>query len=257
MKEWIISANAEIYDHSSSFEHFGFIDWRQGRAKFEINDFIYIYCTSPISSIQYKCVVEQINLKFEETRDDKEYWKNEEEYEKSTPGFYMRLKLIDQISNMRLNLSELKENGLNAAPQGPVKIKPELSDYLKINFTDNYQIDFFPEIISENSFEYEGLKKQITVNKYERSSKARDQCIEYNGLNCFVCGMDFYDTYGEIGKGFIHIHHLTPIHKIGQEYKIDFKKDLNPVCPNCHAMLHRKINGVEPTIVELKNMIKK
>ena len=43
MTEWMISANAEMYDHSSSFEHFNFIDWRQGNAKFEINDIVYIY----------------------------------------------------------------------------------------------------------------------------------------------------------------------------------------------------------------------
>lgn len=50
MTEWIISANAEMYDHSSSFEHYNFIDWRQGATKFEINDIVYIYATRPISS---------------------------------------------------------------------------------------------------------------------------------------------------------------------------------------------------------------
>jgi len=60
---------------------------------------------------------------------------------------------------------------------------------------------------------------------------------------------------GEIGNEFIHVHHLTPIHKIGKEYKVDYKNDLIPVCPNCHSMLHRKFNGNEPTIDELKKMI--
>lgn len=33
------------------------------------------------------------------------------------------------------------------------------------------------------------------------------------------------------------------------------KKDLIPVCPNCHAMLHRKINGVEISTDELKIIV--
>jgi 5-methylcytosine-specific restriction protein A len=63
--------------------------------------------------------------------------------------------------------------------------------------------------------------------------------------------------YGEIGKGFIHVHHIVPIHKIGKEYKINYIEDLVPVCPNCHAMLHRKVNGKELSIQELKEIINK
>jgi 5-methylcytosine-specific restriction enzyme A len=45
---------------------------------------------------------------------------------------------------------------------------------------------------------------------------------------------------GDIGKGFIHVHHLTQLSDIGQGYEVDPVKDLRPVCPNCHAMLHKK-----------------
>jgi 5-methylcytosine-specific restriction protein A len=54
-----------------------------------------------------------------------------------------------------------------------------------------------------------------------------------------VCGLDFEERYGKLGKGFIHVHHIVEISKIGKKYKVDPKKDLRPVCPNCHAMLHR------------------
>lgn len=169
----------------------------------------------------------------------------------------MRLKLIEQVSNINLNLENLKLNGLTAAPQGPVKIIPELSSYLNVYFNDTYQNDYFPDIVNEESIEYEGLKRTITVNKYERSSIAREKCIEHNGLNCFVCNMNFYEVYGEIGKGFIHIHHITPLNQIGKEYKVNYKEDLAPVCPNCHAMLHRKVDGKELTINELKQILNK
>ena len=48
--------------------------------------------------------------------------------------------------------------------------------------------------------------------------------------------MSFEDKYGEMGVGFIHIHHIVPISAIGKEYKINYKTDLVPVCPNCHAI---------------------
>ncbi|ACB84389.1 HNH endonuclease [Natranaerobius thermophilus] len=48
------------------------------------------------------------------------------------------------------------------------------------------------------------------------------------------------EKYGEIGEGFIHIHHIVPIKNKGGNYTLDPVRDLRPVCPNCHAMLHRE-----------------
>lgn len=112
-----------------------------------------------------------------------------------------------------------------------------------------------PEEIPSNEQEtlFEGAKRTITVNAYERNVKARQLCIKYYGTTCIVCDFDFEKRYGEHGKYFIHVHHLTPIADIGEHYEVDPIKDLRPVCPNCHAMLHR----VEPplTIEELKTML--
>ena len=113
---------------------------------------------------------------------------------------------------------------------------------------------------SENDIEEkhsEWGEKTILVKTYERSVKARERAIKHHGLNCKVCNLNFEDVYGEIGKDFIHIHHLVPIHEIGKDYRINYQTDLIPVCPNCHSMLHRKIHGVEPTVDELIKMLKK
>ena len=257
MQEWIMSANAEIYNHALSFEHFGYIDWRQGLVKFNLNDIVYIYCTRPTSSIEYKCKITKINLNHSEIRDDKDYWKNTDEYLKSLNGKFMRLELISYVSNYNLNLDFLKKNGLKAAPQGPIKVVEELSNYLKKIFDINNQIEFFPDLLNVNENHFEGLKTRVTVNKYERSAIARKKCVDFHGVNCSICNINFFDTYGVIGKDFIHVHHLYPLHQVGMKYKVDFEKDLIPVCPNCHSMLHRKINGKEPSIEELKKMIKK
>jgi 5-methylcytosine-specific restriction protein A len=85
----------------------------------------------------------------------------------------------------------------------------------------------------------EGAKCSVTINAYERNPKARAACIAHHGLTCSVCGFNFAAVYGNLGEGFIHVHHITPIGEIGKEYEINPKTDLIPVCPNCHAMIHR------------------
>lgn len=190
-----------------------------------------------------------------EITDDKEYWQDIEEYEKSLSGKYARLKLVKFLDSEKLSLDELKKHGLKAAPQGPMKVKEQLEAYLESNFNDYYSEGVFPEEVSETL--EEGHRRTIMVNKYERSSIARQKCIEEHGLNCAVCDMNFEEIYGEVGKGFIHVHHIVPLYEVGGSYKVDYKKDLVPVCPNCHAMLHKKLNGELVSIDQLKLMLKK
>ncbi|MDD2815311.1 MAG: HNH endonuclease [Thiotrichaceae bacterium] len=90
----------------------------------------------------------------------------------------------------------------------------------------------------------EGAKKSIVVNAYERNPKAREECVQHYGTDCVVCGFNFGEAFGELGEGFIHVHHLKPISSIGKSYEVNPVQDLRPVCPNCHAMLHRKKDAV-------------
>jgi 5-methylcytosine-specific restriction protein A len=86
----------------------------------------------------------------------------------------------------------------------------------------------------------EGQRTQVLVNRYERNRNARDECIRQKGTVCSVCQFDFGFFYGELGQGFIHVHHIVPVSQIGEEYEVDPIRDLVPVCPNCHAMIHRR-----------------
>lgn len=92
----------------------------------------------------------------------------------------------------------------------------------------------------------EGAVKQVTVNRYERDPRARRACLDEYGFKCVVCGLDFELKYGEIGKGFIHVHHLRELSSLGEGYKVNPIDDLRPVCPNCHAMLHTQRPALLP-----------
>jgi 5-methylcytosine-specific restriction protein A len=94
----------------------------------------------------------------------------------------------------------------------------------------------FPNEVPNNF--WEGARLTITVNRFERSAKARLACIGHHGTKCSICSFDFGDVYGEEFAGFIHVHHIKPRNQINRRYEIDFIKDLVPVCPNCHAAIH-------------------
>jgi 5-methylcytosine-specific restriction protein A len=101
-------------------------------------------------------------------------------------------------------------------------------------------VTVYPDELDISETLFEGMKKTVSVNIYERNQEARAKCIEHYGVKCVVCSCDFEKVYGDIGKGFIHVHHLTQLSDIGQGYEVDPVKDLRPVCPNCHAMLHKR-----------------
>ena len=90
-----------------------------------------------------------------------------------------------------------------------------------------------------DSNQAEGKAKKVLVTKYERSPINRMLCLAAKGYNCSVCGMNFEKTYGDIGLNFIHVHHSVPVSQMGDNYVVNPEKELFPVCPNCHAMLHR------------------
>jgi 5-methylcytosine-specific restriction protein A len=99
------------------------------------------------------------------------------------------------------------------------------------------------ELEHEAAFNPEGLPEgariRIETNRYERSRINRAACIELHGDSCLACDFNFGETYGEAGRGFIHVHHVTPVSRLGEGYLVNPATDLVPLCPNCHAMAHR------------------
>ena len=122
----------------------------------------------------------------------------------------------------------------------PVEVKDTSPVEVLWEFSDrsaNYEYED-PDEVPSGSYR-EGAVRQITVNAFERSPAARKVCIDHFGARCQVCGLTFEDKYGDIGRGFIHVHHLVALAVLEGEYEVDPIADLRPVCPNCHAMLHK------------------
>ena len=148
---------------------------------------------------------------------------------------------------------KLNDRGyLAAAPRGYWRLSELGIKKAKLLATGHLFHIVYPDEIAEGAIE--GAKRRVSINAYERSASARQACIDHYGYRCAVCSFDFESKYGERGKHFIHVHHIVPLASIGESYIVNPIEDLRPICPNCHAVIHR----TDPpcSIDELKNALK-
>jgi 5-methylcytosine-specific restriction enzyme A len=119
-------------------------------------------------------------------------------------------------------------------------------------------IESYPDELSRAVLHLEGSAIQVLVNRYERNPAARLECLARHGYSCCICNYNFESHFGVIGKNVIHVHHIHPISSVGVEYQLDPIRDLVPICPNCHQMIHRRdppfsINELKEIMVNNSN----
>ena len=252
---WIVPCNSGVFDLRSCLEENEYVDWKQHNYKYSIGDIVFILYKDKSRKIEFKLQVVETDITSEQYINDRKYWVDVDECEEGLKqNRYVRFKLLETMptENDMLTMEQLEAHGLKGNVQGHQKVTGKLLEYINQAFVCT--LDNNPDEVGGTSF-FEGAKMSVTVNKYERDPKAREICLKAKGYSCSVCGMNFEDVYGKLGKHFIHVHHLKPLSSNG-EYELDPVKDLIPVCPNCHAMLHRGMNGDAISVNELKKLMK-
>jgi predicted HNH restriction endonuclease len=107
-----------------------------------------------------------------------------------------------------------------------------------------------PEIeigAAEDDDGHEGELKKLLVRHRKREHKFRAKKItdvmqrNDGHLICEVphCGFDFHTQYGELGVGFVEVHHRKPLSQAPRRSQSIRLSDLAVVCANCHRMIHR------------------
>ncbi len=255
MRYWIIPYNIKFYRLDDLLEVYDHVVWRH-RNRFEVGDVVYTYSSTPVKRLTFVMRVVQVDFKGD--FDDTAF--HGDNYVSNKPNAPKRvlLKLQQRISrDINLTYDDLKSHGLSGNLQGKMVIDGELLEYIQNEINRETTLEASPDFINDASTLPEGAVMQVTINKYERNRSARERCIAAHGCRCSVCGIDFEQVYGEVGKGFIHVHHIVPLASIGKSYRLNPEKDLVPVCPNCHAMLHRPVNGKLMSIQQLRAILKK
>lgn len=164
------------------------------------------------------------------------------------------------LSRDELNSRELSPMHWDSQSSG-ITIPDSVANVLELRWSNHLaqplpmQEGFLAEEVASYQLVTEGAVQQITVNRYERSAQARSICIKHHGYDCVVCGFNFEQQYGELGREYIHVHHVKPLAEIGTAYTLNPVADLRPVCPNCHAMLHQQTPAL--SIDELRVVLNK
>lgn len=125
-KYWIRSCNPNKYKINDAYNNMQVIDWTQSK-NYNVGDIVYFYTSGDIKKITHKCIVEKVNIPYEETIDDREYWVTEDE--DWIKDRYVRLRLLDKLTT-DLTLDELGIYRL----QGPITLNEE--QVSKIDGTD-------------------------------------------------------------------------------------------------------------------------
>lgn len=139
---WLIAANPNKYDIDAAFDELQFIDWTKN-ANYKKNDIIFIYVSNPVQRIKYICKVINDNVNEDEAIDDKKYWLNSLDFNKSSNG-HVRLELIKKIQD-DINFDDLRTHGFNGNLQGPRKLFDSTNNLYNwasyiINKTNMYEI---------------------------------------------------------------------------------------------------------------------
>ena len=107
----------------------------------------------------------------------------------------------------------------------------------ELHLAEEFGLEVFDETFLEGK-----EKLRIHLIKERNKSLLRRAKLEWlqeqNGdIRCEICSFSFFQTYGELGKGFIEAHHTKPISSLTPGTIVHIE-DLIPVCSNCHSMLH-------------------
>lgn len=97
----------------------------------------------------------------------------------------------------------------------------------------------------------EGERASVIASRVERNPKARQACLMHHGYACKVCDILMDDFYGSVGENVIEVHHLHELALCDGPRQVNPVKDLIPVCPNCHTIIHKRCPAYSPDEVRL------
>lgn len=252
---WIVPVDTNRFRIHDYLQNYNQLEWTMNR-NFGEGDIVFLYCGKPEQQIMYMLRVEKTDVPEQEWIDDRAYCIPPKQEINEDHHRVVRFRLLKTNHSARLTLQDLHGHGLGRLSQWASDNYPEeLFHYIRSVFDEVQDANSDFEELDNPDEIYEGAKMSIVVNRYERDRRGRELCIKAYGCRCAVCNLDFEEVYGEIGRGFIHVHHVVPISEIGEEYRLDPENDLVPVCPNCHAMLHHGGNGRVLTVDELREIV--
>lgn len=126
MTNWIFISNPNRFRMDDWLRVNQFIEFVQNN-NVQVNDIVYLYTTSPVQRIEYKLIVDKINIPYEFGIDDSEYSLMPGLQDTFKDKLLCRFKLIKRVDDSDLHLSVLREHGLKSSMQSPFKVSGKLT----------------------------------------------------------------------------------------------------------------------------------
>lgn len=261
MAEWIFPTNINQYRADDALKELRTIEWKQNRNSINVKkgDTVYIYISTPIKAIRWKCEVLESH-KNPGTIDDGDYYVPPVELEMPYPEDCIVLKAVERYDvGHLLDYDRLKENGLKSRIPGPYLLKPSsLADYIhRVINTDNVEEILLEEVEALSDSELKKIaimhsQKRVEHKYFEGKHYSRSIYIaEYAKRRakgrCQLCNNEapFIDKKG---KPYLESHHIEWLSSGGE----DSIRNTVALCPNCHRKMHRL--GLEEDVNKLKKL---
>ena len=132
MKHWIFISSPKQFRMDDWLSCNEYVEYVQ-RNKVEVGDIVYLYTTAPVQRIEYKMVVDRINVPYDEMIDDSAYSLNPSPIV-NKDDLYVRLKLIKKVETPLLHLNFLREYGLRSCMQSAITVSGNLLEYIETKF---------------------------------------------------------------------------------------------------------------------------
>ena len=133
MTNWIFISNPNRFRMDDWLKVNQFLEFVQNN-NVQVNDIVYLYTTSPVQRIEYKLIVDKINIPYEFGIDDSEYSLMPGLQDTFKDKLLCRFKLIKRVVDSDLHLSVLREHGLKSSMQSPFKVSGALLDHIENSF---------------------------------------------------------------------------------------------------------------------------
>ncbi len=130
---WLFIANHNQFRIHDFIRDYGFVEYLQ-KNKVNVGDIVYLYITAPYKRVEYKMVVERMDIPSSETFDDRSYSLSGNPRVPLESDIVVHLKFIDRVQTDELCYSKLKEHGFNMSVQTNRLLNDETTEYIESFF---------------------------------------------------------------------------------------------------------------------------
>lgn len=244
---WLFPADKDNYNVDLEFSRNDFISWHKvnNTKNIKRNDIVYIYLSTPIQEIHWRCVVGEPHYYIAGDDEEAEKERSLNETKKFWNGPFVELipEYEFELPEL-LSYKELRNHGLKSRLMGPQRLDSETYQYIcevenidmvdeeREKYINNIPKDKLRELAvkrSTNSVKVKYLKTKTYSRDSIIAKEAKDRA---NGI-CQLCEKPapFLDKHGE---PFLQTHHIRWLSRGGSD-SID---NTIALCPNCHQRMH-------------------